>query len=355
MAQLFHAALFQPEDSVVATGLVQSAEGDYVLAGRSFVANGDSAAVAVRAQADGVIAWQQTYRSQYTQFFSAITQIADGSFIATGSKFYSEFAGDEYIWVVKLDADGNLVWEKTFGSEDTQSDGLAVVACQDGGFAVTGLKLSKITNRGQTRLIKFAANGGVEWDHDYEGGIAYDLTQTVDQGFALSGAANIPGSLNSYVYLLRVDPSGVLIWEQTDREFEVYVLINSGVTQTHDGNFVVVAKSVVLKTDGNGAKIWGYQGDNLGLGSVVETTEGNYAIAGYLIVDNFEHAYVAAINSEGSEIVWDNTDTLYNSGIAQVIVNQNDFVAGAGFGPAGNMNNLMFLAVYNPVRFLRRA
>ncbi len=349
MSQLLLAQTYQIGNSSMTNGVIQAANGDYVLAGRLFDQNSNSSAFALRVHPNGVPVWENTYSSAFSVFFQAITQIADCSFVATGSFFYSDLSGDEYLWVVKLDASGNKIWEKAFGSKLAQNDGYDIAATADGGFIVTGLSLEKGTDHTLTWVLKFDADGILQWERKYDGGIAYAVTQTEDGGYALSGAHQLPNSFNSNVYILRLDPNGDKVWDRVYTDFEIYVLLDSDITETKNGHFAVVAKSVLMEIDSSGNIIWARQNGDFNLNSVVQTPDGAYAVGGSLIVNFFDHAYVAVINQAGEKILWDNTEILYNSGIAQILVNQGGDVTGGGYAPLNNNQNQIFLAVYNPV------
>jgi hypothetical protein len=339
-----------PQENAHATGLVQTTGGDYVIAGRVFGQDNKSSATAIRIDPDGLIAWEKTYSSAFSVFFKAITQIGDGNFVATGSFFYSEYSGDEYIWVVKLDTDGNIIWEKTFGSKEQQSDGLDVIATWDGGFAVIGLVLEKGTNIVGTRVMKFDKDGNLQWDNQFDGGVAYSIYQTRNGGYVLSGAHNIEDSFNSNVYVLRLDGEGNKVWDKIYSDYEIYVLIDSGIVETVDGGFALVAKSVIMKTDACGNITWAYQGDNLNLGTIAQLPDGTYAVGGGLIVNYFDHAYVAVLGPQGKEILWDNIEIFYPGVLTKVIVNSEQLVTVTGYGPAGVNQSQMFLAIYYPAK-----
>lgn len=55
---------------------------------------------------------------------------------------------------------------------------------------------------------------------------------------------------------------------------------------------------------------------NTNLNSIIQMPHGNYGIGGSLIVNDFDHAYAAIIDKSGEKIIWDNTEILYNSGLA---------------------------------------
>ena len=89
MSQLLLARTYQIGYSPLTNGVIQAANGDYVLAGRLFDQNSNSSAFALRVLPDGNTVWENTYSSAFSVFFQSITQIADGSLVATGSFFYS--------------------------------------------------------------------------------------------------------------------------------------------------------------------------------------------------------------------------------------------------------------------------
>lgn len=347
MSQLTFAAIL-PQENAQAAGLAQAADGAYVIAGRVFGPDGKSAAVAGRILPGGSLAWEKTYDSVFSVFLKAITQISDGNFVATGSYFYSEYSGDEYIWVVKLDTGGNILWEKTVGASDQQSDGMDVIATADGGFVVAGVVVGQGTGGVGTRVIKFDKDGNPQWDHQFTGGAAYSICPTRDGGYALAGARNITNSLYSNVYILRLDKDGRKVWEKIYPEHAVYVLINGGIIETMDGGLALAAKSVIMKTDGHGNIVWAEQGDNLNLGTIAQLPDGTCVVGGGLIVNNFDHAYVAALGPQGREICWDNIEIFYPGLVAKVIANRHGLVVAAGYGPSGDNQSRMFVAEYYP-------
>lgn len=348
MSQLLLAEILDIGSSVITTATIQASNGDYILTGRVFGEN--DKAVAIRVNPSGMVVWENTYSADYSVFFKSITQLTDGTFVATGSYFYSNIAGDEYIWVVRLNAMGKKIWEETFGSEEEQNDGYAVTATSDGGFIVTGLVLDKETGRPRTWVIKFDKSGNQQWDKLFDNGIAFAVTQTRDGGYALSGAHNLTGSLNSNVYVLRLDASGNTLWEKIYQDYEIYVLLESGITEDNNGNLMVMAKSVLMQIDASGNVIWSRQNGNFGLNSVAQMPDGTYAIGGSLNVNYYDHAYVAVIDQQGENIIWDNTEILYNSGMAQLLVNSDGFLAGGGYGPVNVDESTMFLAVFYPTK-----
>lgn len=348
MSQLLSVFTFQPDYSQLTQSTIQLSDGDYVLAGRAFDTGSNSSAVVVRLHPNGNPVFQQTYSGQYAMFFAAITQIADGTLVATGTKFNSNDAGDEDIWIANIDGTGNIIREQTFGSAGYQNDGYAVAATSDGGFIVSGLNLQHDSNSPTTVVMKFDANFNLQWENQFTGGIAFAIRQTKDGGYILSGAHNITGSSNSNPYALRLDANGNPVWEKSYQDYQIYVLLQSDITETSSGTFAMVAKAVVMELDASGNVLWATPVNNMSLGSIEQIPDGNFAIGGSLIVNYIDHAYVAVVGGDGKTIVWDDTELLFPSGVAQVLVNSDGFVTAGGYAPSSANQTLMFLAIYYP-------
>ena len=58
--------------------------------------------------------WAKTYGGDYYEVARSIQQTTDGGYIVAGET-YSFGAGDYDFWVLRLDAGGNVTWQKTYG------------------------------------------------------------------------------------------------------------------------------------------------------------------------------------------------------------------------------------------------
>src|SRR5690606_25023940 len=97
-------------------------------------------------------------------------------------------------WVAKLDSEGNLVWQNSFGFEGGDT-GFVITPAADGGFLLTGL-LDAFASGGEGKLhpggnywmIKISADGTKQWSKHYGGfftDTAYGAVQTEDNGFII--------------------------------------------------------------------------------------------------------------------------------------------------------------------------
>ena len=199
-------------------GVQQTSDGGFVVAGwtRSFGAGREDAWV-LKLDADGEIQWQKTFGGGNGDQATAVWQTADGGFIVAAGT--SSFGTGHYdVWLLRLDAEGALVWQQTYGG--TQADvALDVQQTSDGGFVVMAATGSFGATGLDPWILKLTAGGTVEWQRRYDTG-AVDLQleevrQISDGGYiaAVGGtrpcAGCVPPSPGPREFLvLRLQPDG---------------------------------------------------------------------------------------------------------------------------------------------------
>jgi hypothetical protein len=67
----------------------------------------------------------------------SLIQTSDGGYAIAGSTC-SFGAGEADVYVVKLDANGNLQWTKTIGGPRLMTRALSLIQTSDGGYAIAG-------------------------------------------------------------------------------------------------------------------------------------------------------------------------------------------------------------------------
>ncbi|MHA2295890.1 MAG: hypothetical protein ACXAEU_07185 [Candidatus Hodarchaeales archaeon] len=222
----------------------------------------------------------------------ALVQTADGGFIVAG---YTSLSGiDEGdSWLMKIDANGVVIWNKTYGGKG-YNVATALVQTADGGFALAGY--TYLFDKCNSWLVKIDANGEQFWNQTY-GGTNWDevsgLIQTLDGGFALTGSSGLFGDSQEDMWLVKTDENGNTIWVQTYRRKESNVSIASALVQTADGGYVLAGytNSInytnkdmwLVKTDANGNMIWNqtYGGPDMDIAcALIQTDDGDLVLAG---------------------------------------------------------------------------
>ncbi len=190
-----------------AHAVVQADDGGFVLAGFTesddFDVNNSRGSYdfwVVKINNSGTTVWKKSYGGTGIERAQDIAKTNDGGFVITGSTFsndvdVSKNNGESDIWLIKIDAAGELVWEQTFGG--SQFDAAhSVIASKDGGFIITGnakstnKDLSDNAGENDIWLIKTDANGSMVWQKTFGGsGLDYgfDAVETVDGSIVVVG------------------------------------------------------------------------------------------------------------------------------------------------------------------------
>jgi hypothetical protein len=276
-----------------ASSVQQTSDGGYIVAGltTSFGA-GLSDVFLVKTDASGNIIWAKTYGGTGDDLVSSVQQTSDGGYIVAGET-RSFGAGGWDIFLIKTDASGNIIWAKTYGgtNDDRAS---SVQQTSDGGYIVAGRTASFGAGLDDILLIKTDANGNIIWAKTY-GGIYYDLAysvqQTSDGGYIVAGRTGSFGAGGWDIFLIKTDANGNIIWAKTYGG--IYEDFATSVQQTSDGGYIVAGRTgsfgaggtdaFLIKTDASGNVQWAktYGGTDYDLAySVQQTSDGGYIVAG---------------------------------------------------------------------------
>ncbi|MBT3289715.1 MAG: DUF3616 domain-containing protein, partial [Victivallales bacterium] len=213
----------------------------------------------------GGVAWQKTYGGPEddcsTDIFKTpcIRQTPDGGYIvATSTASFGAGATD--VWVLRLAADGSIIWQKTYGGDKWEA-GLAVAVCSDGSFAVGCTTGSFGIGKGNIWVLKLKADGTILWQ------TVYNETQPRTQpGTHLVGIEEMAGGEllvtgNTFYApcLLKLSSTGALRWAIDYGDSNNSGVARNGVKPTSDGGCVVVSGAdgpCVQKIDANGRAVW---------------------------------------------------------------------------------------------------
>jgi hypothetical protein len=167
------------------------------------------ALVASACKPESDIQWTKAFSGESSDVGKSVQQTQDGGYVVCG--YTSSYgAGGEDVWLIKTDADGNLLWDRTFGGE-RYDYGFSVRQTQDGGYIVCGNTVSSRSGEFRTSkllLIKTDTDGNLLWDKTFGSIIGYDvgysIQQTQDGGYIVCGLAHTASS--SHVLLLKLAP-----------------------------------------------------------------------------------------------------------------------------------------------------
>jgi len=224
-----------------AVSIQQTTDGGYVVAGetQSYGA-GDWDVWLLKLDSSGAIQWQKTYGGRWLEATSSdpIQQTADGGYVVSG-RTESFGAGGSDLWVLKLDGQGAIQWQKTYGG---QEDDLARAIRQapDGGYVVAGYTQSFGAGGWDIWVLKLAGDGSIEWQKTY-GGMesekTYSIWETSDGGYVVAGYTRSFGAGDADAWVLKLNGEGAIQWQRTIGGMDSDLACS--VRQTSDGGYVV--------------------------------------------------------------------------------------------------------------------
>ncbi len=187
--------------------------GGYIVAGQtlSFGAGGNDALV-LKVDAKGDVVWQKTYGGPLTDWASSIEKTVGGGYVVLGETSSFE-AGDRDLWIFKIDESGEISWQKTYGGPARdEGDGVSKIRqTSDGGYIVAGITSSFGAGGQDAWLFKLDADGNVTWERSY-GGLHDDwshlVDETVDGGYIMAANTRSFGAGSGDILVLKLEADG---------------------------------------------------------------------------------------------------------------------------------------------------
>lgn len=311
------------DNGYIITGFSNSsASGDVTSA-----SHGDYDAWILKLDSNGNVSWQKLLGGSGADYCRHIKQTADGGYILAGYSTSSASGditqasrGNYDIWVVKLNSAGNIVWNKLLGGIGNEYC-MQIEATTDNGYIVFGYSSSSLsgdvtaTSHGGSDfwVVKLDANGNIIWNKLLGGDqdeYAYKGQVTSDGGYILVG--NTSSSANGNVsgqnrgignfdcWIVRLNSGGSIVWEKIwgGDQYEM----GYSALQLADGGFIICGISgssasgdimgfnngesdaLILRLDSAGNEIWQrlFGGKKYeSINTIVSSGDGGFVLSGY--------------------------------------------------------------------------
>lgn len=186
----------------------QTSDGGCVLAGytESFGA-GITDFWLVKTNANGDSLWSRTFGGTSTDVCLSVEQTSGGGYILAGYTF-SFGAGGADFWLVKTDANGNQLWSRTFGGSGDDRC-YSVLQAADGGYLLSGYTESFGAGGMDFWLVRTDANGTELWNRTFGGSgddLCHTVIRTTDGGYMLAGYTMSSGAGARDFWMVRTGP-----------------------------------------------------------------------------------------------------------------------------------------------------
>lgn len=253
----------------------QNSQGNYVFSGYSYsdvsedkntYSKGLSDMWIFETNLQGEIIWQKNFGGSWEDMIHKTLELPDATYLLAGTS-YSNISGDKTensrgdrdLWIVKLDANNEIEWQKTYGGTGPE-DLNDIIVTSDGGFLVSSHSTSPVSGdktmasygKSDLWVLKLDGSGAIEWQNSY-GGDEYDsysrIMETADGNFfiAASSSSGVSGNktspsrgLGDY-WIFEISPSGQIVWQKTIGGDNGDYL--SDFENTPDGGYLLVGSS----------------------------------------------------------------------------------------------------------------
>lgn len=222
--------------------------------------------------ANGNLEWRRYFGGTNNDRVYQVAQAQDGGFLMVGASESNDFdvtesRGSYDFWAVRLDQQGNLLWEQSYGGSEIDI-AYAVTTTTDGGYILAGdtrsndLDVTNAIGSADAWLIKIDDSGNLQWQKTL-GGTNFESARAIisyNEGYAITGGArSLDGDLNTNagqndIWIATVDISGNIITQQSlggnNQDFGYDIashqdgLIIAGDTQSTNGNITANQGSV---------------------------------------------------------------------------------------------------------------
>ena len=306
--------------------VIQTSDGGYIMVGMSASNNGDVTGNhggtypydmwVVKTDSIGIIQWEKSYGGTSYDYGTFILETSNGNYMiyAVTSSTDGDVVGNHGTsdeWLVKLDATGNILWQRCYGG--TAAEGInafdlgrkSLTPTSDGGYFITG---ASVSNDGDVTghhtgtggvidydvwVVKIDSTGAIQWQQSY-GGTGVDRGrsgfQTADGGYIFSGqSSSTDGDVTGHMqamgsvqpsnntWVVKLDAAGNIQWEKI-----IAFGLGDYISATNDGGYIVGIKQFLLKLDAFGNTQWEEPTYANGeVSTVFQLSDGGYIVALY--------------------------------------------------------------------------
>lgn len=195
----------------------------------------------------GLLEWNQTYSGKEDYHVGkSLTQITDGGYALVGY-----VRSPMYVLFVRTDMNGTEKWRKMYGEslKGSNAIGHAVKKTDDGGYIFAGSKEEPNKYESDIWLVKINSDGELEWDRTYGNeydDCAYSVIQTSDGGFVVVGTIGVDG-LEDDGCVIKFDVNGFVEWSHTYNEyFSASTTQPSSSTESTDNSLIFLLLGLLI-------------------------------------------------------------------------------------------------------------
>lgn len=316
---------FGDSENIESESVIETSAADFLVTGRIMRDDGNWDVCLVKIDPLGNLVWEKAYGGAGDDTGKSVVEVDEGKYVIAGQMTLPDGTTD--ICLLCVDQNGEILWEENFGGPDADEAG-RIRYTFDGNLLVAGsTRIREETNDPLTRsgdglhwdvyLLKVDTDGNLIWESTWgersdESGPynekARSVTEVAEGGFIITGTTDhtetiLAGAEEDSLLLLRVDESGAAIWQKSFSGGPFVIRRGIEVLEAQDGGFMVLEQTIatapadglcrVMKTDRSGDVEWsriyksgGGRWSGFGLAMAEAVDDSGYVIAGYDYCDS---------------------------------------------------------------------
>lgn len=278
-----------------ALAMRQASDGSLYVAGKSASGSiGNYDITLTKLSPTGEILWIRYYGTTNNDHCSDMEMDTQGNVYLVGTTQNDLFDSDGII--IKVDANGNQLWQTTTPFSTVIESLSGVCLAPDGSIVLIGFK-NDLNNANDCYVVKLNAEGTLLWEHSYGGSgndVGYKIRYTPDGNYVFTGDSDSFGRGSIDIYVAKIDSEGELLWEVLAGDDD-YANGSKNIIVSNTGDYLVVGESLVsnvaafdltlVKVSQGGSLLWYRQwgtpsSTEAGFG-IVQLNDGSFVISGY--------------------------------------------------------------------------
>ena len=270
----------------IASNIIKDNDGYYYFSGWTYSNDGDIQSGnhggydrwIVKIDSEGNIIWEQCYGGSRTEYGGLLKLLSNGSILTYGATFSDD--GDVPVnygyhdsWLMIINTDGEIIESRVYGNFD-HNNIFDIIETSDGGFFFAsetidaqGMVQGEPHGMTDVWVVKLDKEMNIEWqklyggskdDYGFRGVLELNdgyifLASTNSNDFDVSGYNGIPGE-SSDIWVVRIDTIGNILWQRCTGGYKWE--FSEIIYQSEDGGFVIFAETKSNNGDVSGNNSW---------------------------------------------------------------------------------------------------
>ncbi len=230
------------DETETITSVLQTVDGSYVVFGQTDSKGaGNFDFYLVKFSSNGDVIWEKTYGGNRDEKSANMIETSDGGYLLLGTTLSFGDGLNADVYLIKVSSDGSELWNKRYGGSSGDS-GDKIILTQDDNYTILASTASFGAGGFDLWLIKIDNNGDELWNKTFGGSEDEEgngITELQDGSLVMVGYTISFGAGAKDVYLVKTNSSGVEIWSK----------VNGGLYQDYASNVISEDDGIIYTTE----------------------------------------------------------------------------------------------------------